>query len=125
MFCLQVLLEIAAVLVALIAIDVAPRACGALVEGGTRGHAVGHAARGDLADVGGAAAAVVHPADAQEASRRAGDVVDRVIQGRAVRVVRRPWVGSRARRRPRRTVGASWSCGGRIGRCRRWVHSRG
>lgn len=107
---LQILLHVAAVPVAHVPLQVAPRTGRTLVEGGAAVHAVGHALRIGLGEVGGARAAVVDAADAQEASCRARDVVYCVVEGRAVRVVGRPRRGGGGC-----ICGASGAAGGRGG----------
>jgi len=65
---LQVLLHVTAVSVAHVPLQVAPRTGRTLVKGGAAVHAVGHALRVGLGEIGGAAVAVVDAADTQEAS---------------------------------------------------------
>ena len=127
MLLLQGLLHIATVFVALVTLEVAPRARRALVEGGTAVHAVGHAFCVGLHQVGGAGAAVVDAALAQEALGGPRDVVNCVVEGRAVGVVGRPWACGR----PGCGVGVcgTFGTGGGGGgwTCCRWVglHRRG
>src|SRR5947209_1526395 len=91
MACRQVRLHVATVLVAFIALQIAPRAGRARVEGGAAVHAVGKALGVDLREVGGAVAAVIDAADAFETPGRARDMVNCVVQVGAVRVVGWSW----------------------------------